>query len=526
MNRDTEVIILGGGHNGLVAASYLAKAGMKVLLLERQPVVGGACMTEELFPGYRFSSCSYICHLFQNKIIEDLKLRKFGFEVYRLDPERFQPFLDGRRLLIWDDVSRTQEEISQFSTRDAERYPEWLAFWKQAAGLIQPYFLRQAPTITEVYERARRAGKEAFLDRLLVVSMTELVSEYFESEAMQGAFIQAQDVGDPGAVGSAWCYAYIKCNMFSRPENVGIVKGGMGGITQALLESALVEGVEVKLEMEVERILIKDGKACGVRLSSGEEIRSQIVVSNADPKRTFLKLVDKEKICTNFSLSLEKLKTESAYLKFHAALSGLPDFSSYFHGDLDPHVLGEIKICPSIEYYKRSWNDARHGFPAREPVMEVQIPSVYDSSLAPEGHHILSIWALYAPVKIQNGSWEKQRRDVGEGMIDLLCRYAPNFRSLIVDWSLFTPLDMEERVGLTDGNIRHLDMIPDQFLSKRPLSGWAHYRTPIPNLYLCGAGTHPGGEVTGAPGHNAAVTILQDWTNFEVKPCGKSNLGV
>ena len=506
----TDAVILGGGHNGLVAAGYLAGAGLDVVVLERREVLGGACTTEELFPGYRFSACSYICHLLQTKVIEELGLREHGFEVYRLHPSRFQPYPDGTRLLVWDDVAKTQEEIARFSRRDAENYPDWLAFWERAAGMIYPYFLTPPPTVSEIAERVRGTDDEALLDRLLTASMVDIVTEFFESEAVRGAFIQAQDVGDAAAPGSAWCYAYVKCNTFSKPENVGIVKGGMGGITQALAAAARSRGATLRTGVEVTRIFIEEGRACGVLLADGTEIRSRIVVSNADPKRTFLKLVGEADLDADFGHRVGRLKTEAGYLKFHAALNGLPDFSAWFDGDFDPRYVAEMKLCPSIAYFERSWEDAKQGRPSRNPVMEVQIPSVYDAHMAPEGHHVMSIWVLYAPVHLREGTWDERREEVGEHLIDALAVYAPNIRDIIVDWSLFTPLDLERRVGLTDGNIRHLDIVPGQFLAQRPLAGWAHYRTPIENLYLCGAGTHPGGEVTGAPGHNAAHRIIED----------------
>lgn len=507
---DHDAIIVGGGHNGLVAAAYLAAAGMDVLLLERRHLLGGACVTEELFPGYRFSACSYICHLLQAKVIDDLELRRYGFEVFPLDPERFQPFADGRRLLVWDDVERTQEEIGRFSRRDAESYPRWLAFWKRAAAIIHPHLLRPPPGLGEIAARARRAGDEAFLERLLKVSMKEVVCSFFESEPVRGTFVHAHDVGDPGAPGSAWCYAYIKCNLLGRARDKGIVKGGMGGITRAMARAARARGAVLREGVEVERVLVEDGRAAGVALSDGTGIRARVVVSNADPKRTFLKLVGRGELGADFADRVERLQTRAAYLKFHAALSALPDFSSYFDGDFDPRYLAEGKICPSIAYLERCWDEARRGELARSPVMEVQIPSGYDPGMAPPGHHVMSVWALYAPVRLRRGRWEDRRREAGESLIDTLSAFAPNLREVMVDWSLFTPADMERRVGLTDGNIRHLDIVPDQFLANRPLAGWADYRTPIANLYLCGAGTHPGGEVTGAPGHNAAAAILRD----------------
>ncbi len=507
---DCDAVILGGGHNGLVAASYLADAGMDVLLLERRDLLGGACATEELFPGYRFSSCSYICHLLQDRVIDELGLREHGFDVYHLDPSRYQPFPDGSALRLWDDLERSQAELARFSQRDAEAYPEWLSFWERAAGIIYPYFLTPPPTVSEIASRVRGTPDEALLDRLLTTSMTDIVTDFFESDEAQGAFIQAQDVGDPAATGSAWCYAYIKCNVFGRPENIGIVKGGMGGIANALARAARARGAVLQTGAEVSRILVRNGSACGVALADGTEIRSRIVVSNADPKRTFLKLLPAEALDARFLARAGRLKTRTAYLKFHAALAGLPDFARG-ESDVDPRWMAEIKICPSIDYFARAWDDARRGDPAMEPVMEVQIPSVYDHTMAPEGHHVMSVWVLYAPVSPRDGTWDERREEVGERLIDTLSVYAPNLRDILVDWSLFTPHDLEDRVGLTDGNIRHLDIVPDQFLAQRPLGGWAHYATPIENLYLCGAGTHPGGEVTGAPGHNAAKAILEDW---------------
>jgi len=505
-----DVIIIGGGHNGLVCAAYLAKAGLNVLLLERRDILGGACVTEELFPGYRFSACSYYCHLLQAKVIDELDLRRHGFFVYHLDPQKLSVFPDGRGLLVWDSVEQTQDAIGRFSKHDAGTYPEWVALWERAAGLLLPYFLTPPPTVAEMRERLRTPEDRGFLERLLRASVKEMVTEFFEDEAIRGAFIQAHDVGDPAAPGSAWCLAYIKCNTLTPRENIGIVKGGMGTITQAMGAAARAYGATLKTGTAVLQILIERGTAIGVRLADGTEIRARAVVSNADPKRTFLRLVGGEDLPAEFRQGILRLSTGTAYLKFHAALSRLPDFSRFLGGADDPRYLAYTRISPSIEYFEQSWDDARTGRPARAPVLDIQVPSGYDATMAPPGKHIMSIWGLYAPAHLAEGTWDEAREAVGERLIDVLATYAPDIRECIADWQLFTPEDLERRIGLTDGNIRHLDIIPSQFLAERPLPGWAHYRTPIRSLYLCGAGTHPGGEVTGAPGHNAAHIILSD----------------
>jgi phytoene dehydrogenase-like protein len=505
-----DAIIIGGGHNGLVCAAYLAQAGLDVLLLERREILGGACVTEELFPGYRFSACSYYCHLLQAKVIEDLELRRHGFEVSHIDPQKFYLFPDGRGLLVWDSVEQTQDALARFSSRDARAYPRWVAFWKRAAGLIHPFFLTPPPTIADVYAGLRTPEDRQLLDILLTTSMRDLVGEYFEDEAVQGAFVHAHDVGDPAAAGSALGVAYIKCNELTPHENIGIVKGGMGSITRAMAAAARSRGATLETGATVSRLLVENGAATGVRLADGGEVRARFVVSNADPKRTFLGLIDEEHLPADFLRRVRRLKTAAAYLKFHAALDRLPDFSRYLPDGGTVRHLAYTRICPSVGYFERAWDDARHGRAPRSPVLDIQIPSGYDATMAPSGKHVMSIWGLYAPVGLAEGSWADKRRDVGERVIDVLAGYAPDIRDCIVDWDLFTPPDLEARVGLTDGNIRHLDIVPNQLLASRPMPGWAHYRTPLRNFYLCGAGTHPGGEVTGAPGHNAAQVIISD----------------
>ena len=365
-----DTIIIGGGHNGLVCAAYLAKAGLNVLVLERRDVLGGACVTEELFPGYRFSACSYYCYLLQTKVIEDLQLRRHGFHVYPLDPLKCCLFPDGRSLMTWDNVERTQDAIGRFSKRDAAAYPRWVAFWERAAGLIHPYFLTAPPTLAELAAGLRTADDRAFLDHLLTASVEDVVTEFFEDEAIRGAFIHAHDAGDATAPGSAWCFTYIRSSALTPRENTGIVRGGMGTITQAMAAAARSHGATIETGVTVAEILVEGGAAIGVRLADGAEIRARTVASNADPKRTFLALLSEGDLPAEFRRGVGRLKTNTAYFKFHAALSRLPDLSRYFDGDFDLRYLAYTKISPSIDYFKRSWDDARHGRPPHGEILQ------------------------------------------------------------------------------------------------------------------------------------------------------------
>ena len=504
-------IVVGGGHNGLVAANYLARKGNRVLVLERRSFVGGACITEELFPGFRVSSCAYICHLLQAKVIDDLQLREHGLRIYAMDPVSFHPLPNNRYLLRWHDDERTAENIALISPPDGRRYRDWVAFWRRAGGIIQRYFLTDPPTLAEVAADVRGTQDEAVFERMLTGSMRDLVDEHFESPLVRACFIDAQDAGDPRAPGSVMACAYIRSDILTPRENFGIPSGGMGAITQAMARSAQAQGVEIRTDAEAARILTHNGAASGVLLADGERIAADAVLSNADPKRTFLSLLNAADAPPALLADARRMKTNISYLKFHCAMSDLPDFSAYLGAGYDPKALAYIRICPSVEYFEQNWDDARSGKPSSCPVMYIQIPTVYDDTLTPPGKHVMSVWVMYAPVRLAQGSWRDARQGVGNHLIDAIAQYAPNFRDVLLAWELFTPLELEERVGLTDGNIRHLDMTSQQMFAQRPSRALAGYRTPIEGLYLCGAGAYPGGEVTGAPGHNAAQTLLRDW---------------
>jgi phytoene dehydrogenase-like protein len=504
-----DAIIIGAGHNGLVCAAYLARAGRRVLVLERREVIGGACATEEIFPGFYFSSCAFLCYALQPKIARDLELRRHGLQVYDLDPLEFRPFPDGRHLILRRNTSWNVEQIRRFSDRDAAAYPGWNALWRRANAIVEPFVLREPPTYPELFRRAQELGEEELLTKIMTTGYADLLDEYFESDIVKAALVHSGDTGDPRGIGSAYPAANISDDASDVGNLIGIVRGGMGAISRAIATAAEGSGAEIHLGLEVQRVLVAGGQARGVVLVDGTMIGAPIVVSNADPKRTYLKLIGTEHLSDGVLGRVRRLRTKVGYLKLHAALRELPDFSHYLGSGSDPKTITRVWINPSVAYYERAWHDALNGRPSERPVMSVQIPSTYDESVCPPGTHTLSIFAQYAPVQLAEGTWEERRAEVGELLIDTLSAYAPNFRRAIIDWCLFTPYDIEQRVGMTDGNIHHIDMIPGQMFASRPFPGYATYETPIPGLWLCGAGTHPGGEVSGAPGHNAAQAILR-----------------
>jgi phytoene dehydrogenase-like protein len=505
----TDAIIVGAGHNGLVAAAYLARAGLRVQLLERRHIPGGAVATEEIFPGYHVSTCSFTTHILQDKVVRDLELHKHGFRVQPLDPEYFVPFPDGRWMLHWKDPQQTAAEIAKFSTRDAVNYPKWLAFWKRVGNLFNEWFLKEPPTLGELQERLNGTPDGDLLRQLREWTIREALDTFFESEAVQASLMSNVDVTSLDEPGQLLSWASVKPNLLVDQRNQGLVIGGMGTLAAALVAAAEQAGATIRYGAEVEHILTANGRAEGVQLTDGQVLRSRTVVSNADPKRTFLRLVPKSDAGAELRQRVEQLETKSASLKFHAAVTEPPDFTHYLGSDYDRRHSAMVRIAPSTTYISQSLADAAAGRPTRSPVITVQVPTVYDESIAPAGRHIVSMWVKFEPARLEEGTWSDVRRAVGEDLIDVLTDYAPNFRRSIIDWLVYTPQDLEARVSLTDGNIHHLDHSASQLLGDRLFRGGG-YRTPIAGLYMCGAGTHPGGEVSGAPGHNAAHAVLSD----------------
>ncbi|MDX6593582.1 MAG: hypothetical protein QOJ13_2778 [Gaiellales bacterium] len=514
MTPTYDAIVVGGGHNGLVSAWYLAEAGMNVLVVERRRMVGGAAVTEELWPGYRVPTCSYICYLLQPRIIDEMALREYGLAIHPVERGMFAPFPDGRALVGGRRSPSITNQIGAISERDAEAYPRYLELRKRLAGLINRSLFEKAPTLVELVDSVRDTEDEALLERLLFGSVADLLDEYFESDQMKGWLAMAWDAGDVDAPGSLLSGSYTNLSDFLPSENYGLVSGGMGGITEAMARSCSARGVEIRTDATVEEILVEHNRATGVRLSTGETIFGDTVLVNADIKQTFLRLVDSRNLPEGFIDAVKRLKANTAYYKFHAVLDDLPDFSAFLGDNPDLANLAHTVICPSLDYYRQAWDDARRGRITRAPVLHLQIPTVIDRSLVSNGGHVMSIWALYAPVRPVGHGTDRWTDDLthqaGEAVLEMLERFAPNIRTVIKDWVMFTPDIIEQRVGMTNGNIHHIDQVVGQMFANRPMPGWADYRMPIDGLYLCGADTHPGGEVTGVPGYNAAHKVIDD----------------
>ena len=507
---DYDAIIIGCGHNGLVAAFYLARAGLRVLALEQGPKVGGAATTDELFPGFHFSTCAHSFVLFHPQILDDMRLVERGLQVFRRDPGQFHPFADGQYLLAWNDGERTKESIARISRRDAEAYGDYVKFWQRAAQLFDPYLLDAPPTLGEFLRSAEGTPNTHIAHTLITGTRRQLLDDYFESPRVKASLGTTFDAGYTDNSGGLLYFAFAGAlsSRLGQRGLVGFPRGGMGSVTRLLRQAAEDAGAEVRTATPVAGVHVADGHANGVALTDDTVITARAVLSNADPQRTLTRLVSAKHLPEPFQRSVRSLRMNAGYLKLHCATTGLPDWRA-LPGD-GPQHGANVRICESLDAIDRAWGQARAGEMPTEPILGIVCPSVYDRSVVPAGHHTISIWVEYAPVGLAPADWESRRAQISDALIAQVARYAPNFPDLVSDAYLHGPPEIEARAGMTHGNMHHVDMTIDQMLGARPLPECAAYRTPLDGLYLCGSGCHPGGGVSGVPGHNAAQTVIRD----------------
>lgn len=504
-----DAVVVGAGHNGLVAACYLAKGGLRVLVLERREVVGGAAVTEELAPGFRVSTAAYSFSLFRPDVHRDLGLAAHGLSFYPKDPQMFVPLRDGRHFFIWRDARRTSDEIARLHPADGDAYPRWVAFWEEAVRLLRPFAEDpEPPSLADLEEEFRRRGRDDVWRLAVAGSAAECVEAFFRSEEVRGALASQGIIGTlagPREPGTAWvmAYHYLGGELAGATGTWSYVRGGMGSVTQALASAAAGLGVEVRSGVDVTSIVVGAGRARGVRLPDGEEVTARVVLSNADPKRTFLGLVPSGALDDGFLERVRSWRCDGAVVKVNLALGELPDFTC--RPGRGPQHDGTIEISPSLDYLERALDEARGGRYPLEPFMEVFLQSATDPTLAPEGKHVLSAFTQYAPAGIDPVEWPAERGAALDRVVTTLGAYAPNLPGAILASEVLGPPELEERFGLTGGDIFHGSILPEQCFGAR-----FSYRTPLDGLYLCGSGAPPGGGVMGAAGRNAARTVLRD----------------
>ena len=522
---ERDVVIIGGGHNGLACAAYLAKAGLDVLVLEKRGVVGGAAATEEPWPGYRVSSASYVVSLMPPQVVRELDLKRFGYEVSIVTPDYFVPFPDGTALTLWGDVERDAAAIARFNEHDADAYVEFDRYFDRVARLLKDLLfvvppnmnLRDLPKWAATAGRFRKwSGRDLHETvRLFTMSAADFLDEWFEDERVKGALATQAIIGawcGPMTPGSAYVLMHHWIGEVDGHAGAwGWVKGGMGGISAAMARAAEAAGAEVRTDAEVDRVAINaSGQAVGVALADGSLIRAQRVVSYAHPVTTYLSLIGEERLPGDVVRDVKRYRTRSGSVKLNVALSELPAFPSWDE-DGDLHK-GLVAVSPSVEYLERAWDDAKYGRMSEHPYVEVVFPTAHEpEGLAPEGKHLMLAFSQYGPYELAEGSWDEGgREEYAARVLKALGEFAPSLESAVEHLEVLTPRDIEERFGLIGGNIMQGELTPDQLFSFRPIPGHGDYRTPVAGMYLCGSGTHPGGGVMGVPGRNAASVILRD----------------
>ncbi|MBM2802920.1 MAG: NAD(P)/FAD-dependent oxidoreductase [Deltaproteobacteria bacterium] len=519
-----DAIVIGAGHNGLVTAAYLAKAGKKILVLERRPVIGGIAASEEIIAGFKYATCAHLAGAFAPAIVSELNLQKHGLEILALDPLMFAPSLDGKPLLIPREQIRAIEEIRRHSARDAEKFAEFCALTKKLSEFLLTLYSLPLPDratpgefnpmeLVKAAWKFHRLGKKEMYEflRILPMSMADLLGEWFANEALKAAIAAASMLGSfvgPRQQGTAYNFLYHQHGAGTGAfRAAGLVRGGMSRIPHALSLAAQQRGAEIRTDAEVTTVTTKNGRATGVVLANGTEFAADVVISSVDVKKTFLKLVEPTYIDPQFLLQVKNIRARGTVAKVNLALDALPNFKSSTAKAAE--LGGIIHVGPTMEYLERAADDAKYGRVSEQPFLEITIPSISDPSLAPAGKHVMSVWMQSAPYHLKNGGWSKQRDALGDTVVSLIEEYAPGFKNSILHRQVLSPLDLERTYGLTEGHLYHAELALDQIFFMRPVPGWSRYHTPIDHLYLCGSGTHPGGGVTGLPGYYAAKEILK-----------------
>jgi len=538
MTQHYDVIVIGGGHNGLVNAAYLAKAGKKVLVLERRHVLGGAAVTEEIIPGFLFSECSYVVSLLRPEIIRELDLPRHGMEILPLDGT-FSPMPDGNHLWRMNDHAKSIREIRRHSRVDAEAYDEFSKMMTPMCRFVKPMLSMVPPDPTTLNPRDLKqlhflmqrfrelsSDERYTLIQLMTMSSADFLDQWFETDVLKATMSASGIIGTFLGIRSPGT-AYVLLHHYMGEidgafRSWGFSRGGTGAISNAIAAAAREAGVEIRTKAPVGRIVVKEGRAVGVVLQSGEEITANVISSSVDPHLTFEKFLEPSELPADFLEGVRRYKFRGSSGKVNIALDALPEFKS-LPGD-GAHLRGAISISPSMEYMERAYDDAKYGHYSRRPYIDMVIPSLTDPSVAPPGKHVLSCFVQYAPYKLAEGTWDDKREAFGDNVIDTISEYAPNIKNIIVGRQILTPLDLEREFGLTQGNIFQGELSLEQLFFLRPVAGWAYYRTPVDNLYMCGSATHPGGGIMGANGRIASQVILKEWKKPAVQRQTKTGI--
>jgi phytoene dehydrogenase-like protein len=523
MTQKYDVIVIGGGHNGLVNAAYLARAGKRVLVLERRHVLGGAAVTEEVFPGFKISVCSYVVSLLRPEIIRELDLPRHGLEILPLDGT-FTPMPNGDHLWRVNDHAKTRREIVRHSKLDAEAYDEYGKAMIDMAHFVKPIMNMTPPDPTSLNVKGlldllgmgRRFQQLSADDKynqvqLMTMSAVDFLDQWIETDVLKATMAASGIIGTFLGVRSPGT-AYVLLHHYMGEidgafRSWGLSRGGTGAISNAIGDAAREAGAEIRTEAPIGKIILKNGQAKGVVLENGDEIYADIVSSSVDPRLTFMKMVGEKHLPADFVDDIKRYKFRGSSGKLNLALDALPDFKCM--PGAGAHLRGAVSISPSVEYMERAYDDAKYGRYSRRPYIDIVIPSLTDPSIAPPGKHVMSCFVQYAPYNLKEGTWDEKREEFGDTVIDTIAEHAPNIKDIILHRQVLTPLDLERDFGLSEGNIVQGELTLEQLFFLRPAPGWAQYRSPIRNLYMCGSATHPGGGIMGASGRNAAMAILK-----------------